>query len=183
MIRASVVALVLCVVPVLSAQTLAQSTATDSFNQYVLKAVTDLNANYGGKGYDIHNAYTHEIPYPNGSIKPSNAPGTMCVAAVAEVIITAINMYADQTGDNRPYNHLPVGGWNRMRPIDIRSHLWVDSRLDSYGTADTLVTFGVGKRVKFSELTPGSFVNINRSNRTGRIVPVLVEIGAAGAIG
>jgi hypothetical protein len=86
----------------------------------------------------------------------------MCVAAAAEVITTAINIYVKETNDKTPYNQLPVEGWNRMRPTDIRSHIWVDSHLDSYGTADALVTFGVGRRVPFSDLTPGSFVNLNR---------------------
>lgn len=49
-----------------------------------------------------------------------------------------------------------------MRYNDIRSHIWVDSKLNSNGTADALVTFGMGKHAKFSELKAGSFINLNR---------------------
>jgi hypothetical protein len=136
---------------------------SDSFNAYILKAIEQIYAEYPHKGYDITKAYTHEIPYGDGKIKPSKPPLTMCVAAVAEVIITAINIYSAETGDKSPYEYLKADGWNRMRPTDIRSHIWVDPKLDSYGTADALVTFGIGKRVKFSELTPGSFINLNRN--------------------
>jgi len=145
----------------------AYAATPDSFNIYIQKAVAELNSKFAGKGYDIKKAYTHAYDYADGQIKPTDAPWTMCVAAVAEVITTAINIYVKETDDKSPYSALPVAGWNRMRPTDIRSHIWVDPRLDSYGTGDALVTFGVGKRVPFSELTPGSFINLNR-NRPGR---------------
>jgi hypothetical protein len=151
-----------CGLFLLAIPTLSSAATPDSFNAYILKAVTELNTNFGGKGYNINKAYTHAYGYGTGKINPSDPPWTMCVAAVAEVITTAINIYVKDTNDRSPYIHLPVDGWNRMRPTDIRSHIWVDSRLDSYGTADALVTFGVGKHVPFSDLTPGSFINLNR---------------------
>src|SRR5262249_25761340 len=122
---------------------------------------------FAGKGYNISKAYTHRIAYGDGFIEPTDPPYTMCVAAVAEAIITAINLYVSETGGKKPYSYLPAIGWNRMRPMEIRALIWVDTKLDSYGTADALVTFGVGKRVRFSEMTPGSFINLNR-NRPGR---------------
>lgn len=139
----------------------------DGFNRYILKAVDKLQAEFPSKGYDIHKAYTHPISYADGTVKPTDKPWTMCVAAVAETIVTAINLYIEETKDRSPYTFLPVENWNRMRPKDLRSHIWVDPKLDSYGTADALVTFGIGKRVKFDKLTPGSFINLNR-NRPGR---------------
>ena len=155
---ASVLVAVLCV-------SAPASTAApkDGFNEYVLRAVKKLQGEYPSKGYDIHKAYTHTIPYADGTVQPTDAPWTMCVAAVAEAIITAINLYVEETGDRSPYTFLPVANWNRMRPTDLRAHIWVDPKLDSAGTADALVTFGIGKRVKFSELTPGSFINLNRN--------------------
>jgi hypothetical protein len=144
--------------------------AQETFNKYILKAVEMLRTQYGGKGYNISKAYTHDIAYGGGEIKASSPPWTMCVAAVAEVIVTAINAYVAETHDTKPYTQFPVSGWNRMRPIDVRSHIWVDPRLDSYGTADALVTFGVGGHVKFADLTPGSFINFNRTNKTGHAV-------------
>jgi len=135
----------------------------DSFNDYVLQAVQVLYQDFPHKGYDIHCAYTHTIDYCVGKVNPTKPPLTMCVAAVAEVIITALNLYMHETSDTSPCRHLSVDGWNKMRPTDIRSYIWVDPRLNSYGTADALVHFGVGKHVAFSELTPGSFINLNRN--------------------
>ncbi|MCK1658480.1 hypothetical protein [Bradyrhizobium sp. 151] len=159
----------------------AQQDTDETFNKTILRAVDTLFKNYKGGGYDIKKAYTHRIEYGGGEIKPSDAPWTMCVAAVAEVIATAVAIHASETNDKTVFDQLPVIGWNRMRPTDIRSHLWVDPRLDSYGTADALVTFGIGKRVKFSELKPGSFVNINRTNRTGHAVVFINYLDKSGA--
>lgn len=154
----------------------------DNFNKYILRAVEDLHQHYPSMGYNISKAYTHNIPYGNEEVKASSPPLTMCVAATAEVIITALNIYVAETGDKSVYTYFPASSWNRMRPKDIRSHIWVDPKLDSYGTADALVTFGVGKRVKFSELEPGSFVNFNRLNRTGHSVIFLGFIDSKGNI-
>jgi hypothetical protein len=61
--------LCLIAVPVTS-----QAATPDSFNSYILKAVTELNANFAGKGYDIHKAYTHVYDYGTGKIKPTDPP-------------------------------------------------------------------------------------------------------------
>lgn len=141
----------------------ADSVPVDGFNKYILRAVDELLSTHGGRGYDIKSVFTHKLPYNGEEINPTNAPLTMCVAAVAEVIITALNIYSNEQNDRSIYSFLPRNGWVRMRPTDIKSHIWVDPNLDAYGTADALVTFGIGKHVRFSELTPGSFVNLNRN--------------------
>lgn len=148
----------------------AQVSTNDTFNEQIVKAVYKLAGSSSGLGYDRHKFFSRTIDYDKGKIRANSPPLTMCVAAVAEVMITAINDYVEKTGDRTPYEYLPASSWNRMRPKDIRSHIWVDHRLDSYGTADALVTFGIGKLVKFSELRPGAVVNINRTNRSGHAV-------------
>jgi hypothetical protein len=145
----------------------AGSPPPDSFNGYVLKGIEELTARQSNSGYDIHEAYAQPVTYGGGALKPTDPPMTMCVAAMAELIVVAINSYVKATGDQTPYSYLPIDGWNRMRPNDIRSHIWVDPRLGSNGTADSLVTFGIGKRVAFKDLTPGSFINLNRTARPG----------------
>lgn len=169
----------------------AQTTEGEAFNNYVVQAVAILNKDYAARGY-ADSAYTHEMKYgPDGPgkpapiIKPTKPPYTMCVAAVAEVIVTALNLYAaDKTTDpkmvRRVLQHLPAEGWMRMRPQDIRAHIWVDSHLKSYGTADALSTFGVGRHAKFSELKPGAFINVNRLNNTGHAVVFLGYIDRTG---
>jgi hypothetical protein len=148
----------------------AQLSTNDTFNDFILEAVDELAHSSSGLGYDRHTFFSRPIKYDNGEIRANSPPLTMCVAAVAEVMITAINRYVKKTGDRTPYEYLPASSWNRMRPKDIRSHIWVDHRLDSYGTADALRTFGIGKLAKFSELRPGAVVNINRTNGTGHAV-------------
>ena len=69
------------------------------FNAYVLKAVDYLRDNYGLQGYDINSILTHDIQYHDqGVLKARHAPLTMCVAAVMEVILTAYDIYARETG-------------------------------------------------------------------------------------
>jgi hypothetical protein len=132
-----------------------------------LAAVNELNARQNESGYNITEAYSKPVAYGGGSLKATSPPMTMCVAAVAEVIVVALNRYVKDAGDTSPYSYLPIQGWNSMRPKDIRSHIWVDPRLKSSGTADALETFAIGKRAPFSALTPGSFVNLNRPARGG----------------
>jgi len=40
----------------------------------------------------------------------------------------------------------------------------------SHGAADAFVSYAIGERVQFKDLTPGSFLNLNRNNRTGHAV-------------
>lgn len=147
---------------VASALCLANDLPQDGFNQYILDAVKKLNKEHSKKGYNIKKSYTHDMEYAGGTIRASSTKETMCVAAVAEVIITALNLYSDAEKQKGAFSFLPIESWTKFRPKDLRSHIWVDHHLDSFGTADALVTFGIGKRVKFSELAPGSFINLNR---------------------
>ncbi|WP_223481172.1 MULTISPECIES: hypothetical protein [unclassified Pseudomonas] len=153
-----------------------------SFNKYILASVDKLYSQHHGGGYNISKAYTHDMQYGDAMVKATEPPLSMCVSAVAEVIITAINLYAAENNDKTPLTYLPASGWNRMRPIDIRSHIWVDHRLDSFGTADALVTFGVGKRTAFKNLKPGAFVNINRTNKSGHAVVFIGFVDGKGVI-
>nr|GFB63853.1 hypothetical protein [Tanacetum cinerariifolium] len=68
-----------------------------SFNKYVLRAVDKINSTYPSKGYSKNSFYTHDLKYGDGTINSNAPPMTMCVAAVAEVIAVAINMYVDET--------------------------------------------------------------------------------------
>jgi hypothetical protein len=169
----------------------AQKTEGEDFNAYILKSVEVLNKSYAAKGYG-QSSYTHAMTYgpsqpgkPAYVIKPTNRPYTMCVAAVAEIIVTALNIYmADERTDpkmvSRVLSDLPGQGWVRMRPRDIRSHIWGDKHLKAWGTADALSTFGIGRHARFSELRPGAFVNVNRLNKSGHAVVFLGYIDGKG---
>jgi hypothetical protein len=135
----------------------------DSFNQYIIDAVGYISQSRAGQGYDINSVLTQNLTYGTAQIRATNPPLTMCVAAIVEVIVTALERYVAQTGNRSIYAHLPAESWSRLRPTDIKSHIWVDPRLGAFGTADALDMFGVGARARFTDLTPGSFINLNRN--------------------
>ncbi|MBU1430774.1 thrombospondin type 3 repeat-containing protein [Myxococcota bacterium] len=150
------------------------------FNDYILAAVDELATHYALLGYDS-SVLTHDIPYgDHGTISRSGGARTMCVAAVLEVILTAMNLYAEQTGDDSVFDFLPQRSWERLGANDFKAHVWVNHELNSGGTADALRNFGMGEVVPFEALTPGSFINLNRTNGTGHAVVFLAYLDIEG---
>ncbi|MGM4987528.1 hypothetical protein [Tardiphaga sp. 841_E9_N1_2] len=144
------------------------------FNKYVLQSAKFLAENYSNGGYSLNNALTHDLEY-NGSTIPSTQRTTavpresMCVAGMLEVMVHALDFWSKENGNNKkPFSDIPVESWRRLRPTDLRAHLWVDSRLGSYGTGDAMRNFGIGENVSFAQLRPGDFANINRPKLAGR---------------
>ncbi len=152
------------------------------FNDWILSAVDYLWANYRLLGYDSA-VLTHDIPYGDtGLIEASGGARTMCVAAVMEVILTAMNLYAEDTGDDTVFDFLPEQSWETLHDNHIKAHIWVNHSLGSGGTADALENFGMGEFLLFEDLTPGSFVNLNRTTGTGHAVVFLGYLDLAGNI-
>ena len=104
----------------------------------------------------------------------------MCVAAVMEVMLTAMTIWADDRNDPSVFSFLPVRSWQTLHSHHIKAHLWVNSRLNSYGTADALSHFGMGENVPFEQLRPGAFINLNRTTRTGHAVVLMAFIDELG---
>ncbi len=153
------------------------------FNAYILKAIDYLYANYGKLGYDINSILTHDITYHTfGVIAARHAPLTMCVAAQMEIILTAFEVYAKETGDYTIYNYLPKRSFEGLSVTDLKGHIWVNPAFKANGTADALVNFGMGERRTFENLEPGDFVNINRTTKTGHAVTFIGYIDQAGKI-
>lgn len=153
------------------------------FSPYILKAVDWLAANYGLLGYDIKAVLTHDIDYHTfGTIAAVHPPRTMCVAAQLEIILTAYKLYSQETGDYSVYDYLPKTSYEDLGPGDLKGHIWVNHDFHSYGTADALINFGMGERTTFDKLKPGSFVNLNRTNRTGHAVVFIGYIDVKGNI-
>jgi len=151
------------------------------FNDYVLKAVAQLNQKYGLLGYNIRKQFTHEIPFhKGGTLRPTGGGQTMCVAGILEVILTAFDIYAKETGNYSHYDFLPFSSWSTLKPGSIKASIWVNPKLKSSGTGDALANFGIGERVKFRDLEPGGFININRTTRTGHAVVFLSFIDIKG---
>ncbi|MFH2006928.1 MAG: thrombospondin type 3 repeat-containing protein [bacterium] len=153
------------------------------FNDYVLAAVDYLYASYRLLGYDSA-VLTHDIPYPGGSgnqlIETSGGAKTMCVAAALEVMLTAMHIYAEDTGDDTVFDFLPERSWESLATDCIKAYIWVNYDLPSAGTADAVAAFGMGELVVFEDLQPGSFINLNRTTGTGHAVVFLSFIDILG---
>lgn len=161
----------------------AEARNENNFNAYILKAIAYLYADYGLKGYDINSILTHDITYHTFGVIPARrAPLTMCVAAQMEIILTALQLYAEETGDYSVYNYLPKRSFEGLAVTDLKGHIWVNHAFKADGTADALINFGMGERRPFENLNPGDFVNINRTTRTGHAVTFLGYINSTGKI-
>jgi hypothetical protein len=154
--------------------------AGETFNAYLLKAVTRLAEQYGLLGY-ADAALTHDISYGSqGLIKATSPPRTMCVAAVMEVLLTAMQIYAEEKKAPSVFDFLPIKSYQSLSSSCIRAHLWVNHTINARGSADAARHFGMGMTVPFKELTPGSLINLNRTNGTGHAVVFLAFIDVKG---
>ncbi len=157
------------------------------FNYYILEAVDYLYANYKLLGYASANL-THDIEYGDsdineeghyGIITRSGGARTMCVSAQMEVVLTAMQLYAEETGDYSVYDYLPLNSWTIQNSSHIKGHIWVNHDYSS-GTPDALKNFGMGETMPFEDLKPGGFVGLNRTNGTGHATTFLAFLDADG---
>lgn len=157
-----------------------QPDAPTNANAIVMKSVDYLYANYRLLGYDSA-VLTHNIVYgPYGTIFSTGGGRTMSVAAMMEVILTTMQQYASDSGDEGVFDFLPIESWQLLGSNCIKSHIWTNASLDSYGTADALCNFGMGEIVPFEDLTPGSFINFNRTTGTSHAVVFIAFIDTTG---
>jgi len=140
------------------------------FNPYILKAIDMIAQTRARLGYDINSYFTRNLNYGGtGTIPANHPPKTMCVAAVCEIIVEALNLWQqdhkDPQGqpDKTPFLQLPVRSWRGGSRADIRAHIFMYSGLNCRGTAHALARFGIGGETSFDQLQPGDFVNFNRS--------------------
>lgn len=146
-------------------------------NSYVILAVEELHKKYSGGGYDINSAYTHDVKYGSSYVRKTSALAepapSMCVAGVTEVILTAIQLYANKTGDTSPFTKAPLYLWTKGNLLSLKANFFMYSGTGSNGTASTLSRFGMGSEVSFANLRPGDFVNLNRTTKSGHAVVFL----------
>lgn len=150
------------------------------FNEYVLKAVALLAEHRRYGGYSIREALTQDlqmngnccvraIPHPKAPWSEDRTSQrqlpdhrTMCVAAVHEIIVEALNLYATETHDMSPFEKRPLSFWDGSTKRAIKPYLYMYAGVDSNGTASALERFGMGREVPFSSMDPGDFINFNR---------------------
>jgi len=137
---------------------------------YVVKAVEKMMRDHPKQGYEHGTYFTHDLQYGSETVPASqHHPHTMCVAAVTEVIITALSMYADETKDTSIFKTIPARSWAKKSRNDLRPYLFMLPDVHSVGTADALEEFGIGEQVAFRDLLKGDFINFNRE-KTGHAV-------------
>ena len=154
---------------------------SDAFNAEILAQVEALHRERKGLGYDINSYFTRDLDYgPSGKIKANHPPKTMCVAAVAEVIVAALTAWYSATGKKGPFTKLPIDSWRRGTSKSIRAHIFMYDGLKSNGTAHALERFGIGRQLKFEELQPGDFINFNRESGSGHACVFLGYLDGAG---
>ncbi|MBN2695677.1 thrombospondin type 3 repeat-containing protein [bacterium] len=147
------------------------------FNDYIMEAIHLTDFRYRLLGYDS-DWLTHDKTYGDqnyndsshyGSITRLKTNRTMCVAAVWEIMLTAMELYIEDTGDYSVYNYLTLSSWKTQSQPNIKGHIWVNHSY-SHGSADAVSNFGMGEHRMFWELTPGSLLGITRSTGTGHAV-------------
>ncbi len=149
------------------------------FNEYILRSVKYLYDNHKGGGYDIRKAFTHDLSYDGGIIKASQAPYTMCVAAVQEVIVTAINLYHKDHPAENVVKKIPLKAWTGGNITSLRANIFMYQGTRSAGTGHTLKKFMIGEERTFATLKAGDFINFNRS-KTGHATVFINYLHADG---
>jgi hypothetical protein len=146
---------------------LAASTATaveaHMFNKYILLAIDEIAKDRLGLGYDPRANYTRALPYGGDCcLRPTMPPKTMCVAAMIEVMMEALELYVLDTGDSASIRKVPMARWTGMTKRDLRPYLFRYSGVRSSGIADGLQTFNIGRKEEYADLQPGDFINFRR---------------------
>lgn len=153
----------------------------------ILNVVDDLAASKQGLGYDLSSFYTEPLMYGASTLAGKGSPKTMCVGAVTEIMIRAINRWSEQNPDIDVYGQLPASKWQGGSLQSLRPWLFVwklEKEIPSYkraygaGTHDALILFGMGQGVKFSDAAPGDFVNFSRNNGSGHAAVFLSYLKA-----
>lgn len=150
-----------------------------SMNYYVLDAVYNKVAARHSRGYDLHKSYTQDLNYSTfKEIKahyykggkwqfPGMSSESMCVAAVAEVIVESINQYVAATGDETPYDKLTAQHFSHLggKKKFLKAHIYEFEGMGSKGAAHALERFNIGKQKTWPELVPGDLIKFSRSGR------------------
>ncbi len=126
-----------------------------NFNKQELCGNTE-HANQRGKEF----VYKFTI---NDVIKGNANHYSMCVSSVAETILVAMDIYAQETGDTSIWNHLPKSSWTSYGQLNIRD--WINSSspygYGGVGASDGVSAFGMGMTVAFQDLAPGGTMSLN----------------------
>jgi hypothetical protein len=148
-----------------------------TFRPYVLKAVALLYGERKLGGDDMSRRFTKDLHYGGQCCiyatrpVPTKEPyPTMCVAAVVETMVEALNIYGRETGDSSYTQEFPLNRIDGDTITSLIPNVFKYSGANSSGTGYALATLGLGRELSFDQLQPGDFVSFNRKNNTGHAV-------------
>lgn len=144
----------------------------DNLNIYIVSAANTMVKTVYGRGYDRKSSFTEPLSYGDAKISPTNGGKTMCVAAVAEAMIRAINAYSTEYGSSNAFEKLPISHWTKGTLTSLRAYLYQYEGTNSGGPGDALSRFGIGEKVAFDSLLPGDLLAFSRK-KTGHAVVFL----------
>lgn len=157
-----------------------------SLRPYILKAIDVLYRDRKLGGYDPGRRFTQDLSYgPSCCVKasrpvPQKPPyPTMCVAAVVETMIEALDLYGKATGDLSFVDSFPLSRVDGSTRTALIPNVFKYSGSDSAGTGYALALLGLGREIPFNKLQPGDFITFNRLNGTGHAVIFLGYLTAA----
>jgi hypothetical protein len=171
------------------------------FNPYIIAAVKDIAAHRSAGGYNLGHWYSQALDYrvdgeipqgPSAAVLGAQRTDrqTMCVAAVAEIIIDAIHAYGSPSpsavGHLDVYKKLSADSWSRGNLLAILPYIFMRGETENVldrapkdtphvngavaytrGTGDALEIWKIGKELSFSQLKQGDFINFNRDHAAG----------------
>jgi hypothetical protein len=154
-----------------------------TLNETIKAVVEDFVKNRDHGGYDIHQAFTRDLNYgPTPNAIKSTDRGqiprpTMCVAATAEIVIEALNLYDKSHSGSSLFDDLPLNSWTSGKLTSARANIFMYTGTGSRGTGYALEMLGIGKEKTFDKLNPYDFVNLNRRGGSGHSVTFISYLG------
>lgn len=160
--------------------------ASRSIQPYILATIKTLAASNGGLGYHLSGVHTEDIRYGKEVIEARRGSETMCVAAISEILIRAIDAWAIDTGNTEPYTDISSDTWMSGRATALRPWLYripgsrsIPEYGKTYGVGarDAFTLFGIGKPVTFEQMIPGDVIYFNRT-KSGHAAIFLGYLGS-----
>ena len=142
--------------------------AANDLNSVILRTTEQMERELGGRNYDINSSFTEDLHYGDACCIPATNGGkTMCVAAVAEVLIRTLNEVGKEVSE--VFVKFPISHWKQSKYLNIRPHLYQFKGVQSRGPGDALSRFGIGEIVPFDRMLGGDVLAFSRLNGSGHI--------------
>ena len=136
--------------------------STGLFNDTLCKAADQLFESEGNKGYKADSDFTNNFDFGPYRVTARAPPYSMCVSFQYELILTAINLYAEHSVDAKAYEYLKKSEWFGLNGLTLQNCVWENAHCHSVGQA--LSIFGMGESLAFAQLTPGSFISYDHGS-------------------